>query len=175
MPFVKNYFYKIIFLSTLLCFLVSCGSEKYFQTAAGNNKNEKFPEPSALLTQDNNPPDLYKRARHSFLKENYTHAAALFTKFIKNNPKDSLADNAAYWLGECHYYREKYTKAILTYKNLVRKYPASEKVSDAVLKTGVSYYSLYDLDHAYHYLKQVITRYPFSPAAEKAREIIKDF
>ncbi len=42
MPFVKNYFYKIIFLLTLIYFLVSCGAINDSKKPAGNHKNKAF-------------------------------------------------------------------------------------------------------------------------------------
>ena len=211
MPFVKNYFYKIIFLIALIYFLVSCGAFNNSKKSAGNHKNKTFDQiqlsgsasnsksksvntnnnqtnkklqldqkkTSIPIVQDKtesqNPINLYKKARQIFIKEDYRNAATLFAEFIKKYPKDTLADNAAYWLGECYYSFGDYNKAILIFKDLVKKYPKSEKTADATLKTGYSYYSLYELNRAHHYLKLVITKYPFSSASQSARSKIIDF
>lgn len=124
---------------------------------------------------DTTPADLYKKARNLLLEENYLPAAALFIEFMKNHPKDDLADNAAYWLGECHYSLGEYKQAISVFKDLIAAYPKSEKVPDAILKTGYSYLSLEDSNRAHHYLKQVLKKYPFSLAAEKAQEKLRSF
>ncbi|MCP4718853.1 MAG: tetratricopeptide repeat protein, partial [Desulfobacteraceae bacterium] len=93
----------------------------------------------------------------------------------EQHPKHNLADNAMYWLGECHYSSGQYAKAVAVFKDLVKAYPKAEKVPDAILKTGYSYLSLDDINRAHHYLKLVLTKYPFSPAAEKAQEKLKEF
>ena len=126
-------------------------------------------------TQHLNPSDLYKKARNLLIEENYITAADLFTDFIKKFPENTLAGNAAYWLGECYYSMNRYKKAITIFKDLVAKYPKSGKVPGALLKTGYAYLSLDDSNRAHHYLKQVLRKYPFSPAAEKAEEKLKSF
>ncbi|MCD4675304.1 MAG: tol-pal system protein YbgF [Desulfobacula sp.] len=118
---------------------------------------------------------LYKKAKNLLDEDNFKNAAALFTKFIKNHPQDNLTDNAAYWLGECHYSLGDYKKAIIKFKDIETKYPKSEKVPDAILKLGYSYLSLDDSNRAHHYLKKVLKKHPFSLAAEKAQEKLKSF
>ena len=121
------------------------------------------------------PAVLYKKARNLLVEDNFKAAADLFTEFIKNYPKNALADNAAYWLGECYYSMGDYNKAILVFYDLTKKYSKSEKVPDAILKLGYSYLSLDDSNRAHHYLKKVITKYPFSPAADKAQKKLGSF
>ncbi len=121
------------------------------------------------------PAQLYKKARSLLLEGDSTHAAQLFKTFVDQHPNHSLADNAMYWLGECHYSSGQYAKAVTVFKDLVKAYPKAGKVPDALLKTGYSYLSMDDTTRAHHYLKLVLTKYPFSPAAEKAQEKLKEF
>ncbi|NOX35844.1 MAG: tol-pal system protein YbgF [Deltaproteobacteria bacterium] len=151
---------KILDLEKKVSFL----EKKKKASAKGINKNE-----------NSTPLVLYRKARNFFVENNFIKAAALFKKFIKKYPQNSLADNASYWLGECHYSLGNYKEAILVFKNLVTRYPKSEKVPDAILKIGYSYLSLDDSNRAHHFLKKVITKYPFSPAAEKSLEKLKGF
>jgi len=121
------------------------------------------------------PSVLYKKARNLFIEDTYTRAASLFAQFEKKYPEHDLADNAVYWLGECHYSMAEHEKAVIIFNRLTTQYPKSEKVPDALLKTGYSYLLLDDANRAHHYLKQVLKKYPFSPAAEKAQEKLKGF
>ena len=121
------------------------------------------------------PAVLYKKARNLLVEDNFKDATDLFTKFIRIYPQNALADNAAYWLGECHYSMGDYKKAILVFKDLTKEYPKSEKVPDAILKLGYSYLSLDDSNRAHHYLTKVIKKYPFSPAADKAQQKLRSF
>ncbi len=121
------------------------------------------------------PSQLYQKARNLLLEGDVSNAAQLFKTFVEQHPKHNLADNAMYWLGECHYSSGQYAKAVAVFKDLVKAYPKAEKVPDAILKTGYSYLSMDDINRAHHYLKFVLTKYPFSPAAEKAQEKLKEF
>lgn len=138
-------------------------------------KKRRASNPVQYKFKYNSPEGLYKKARNILLEDQFLNAAGLFRTFIKNHPKNSLADNAAYWLGECHYSLGDYPKAILVFKDLVAKYPKSEKVPDAILKLGYSYLSLDDSNRAHHFLKQVLKKYPFSAASEKAQEKLRSF
>ncbi len=138
-------------------------------------KNVPKAKPVQYKVEYTSPPVLYKKARNLLIEENYKNAASLFTEFIKNHPKHSLADNAVYWLAECYYSLGDYKKAISIFKDLEINYPKSEKIPDSILKLGYSYLSLDDTNRANHHLTKVLKKYPFSPAAEKAQEKLKSF
>ena len=138
-------------------------------------KNKAVVKPVQKKKKAATPEVLYKKARNLLIEDNFKDAADLFTEVIKTYPQNALADNAVYWLGECHYSMGDYKKAILVFQSLTLKYPKSEKVPDAILKLGYSYLSLDDSNRAHHYLKKVITNYPFSPAADKAQLKLKGF
>ncbi len=121
------------------------------------------------------PAQLYQKARTLLLAGETDNAADLFSTFAKAHPDHALADNAMYWLGECHYSLGRYQKAIGVFKALVNTYPKAAKVPDALLKTGYAYLSLDDINRANHFLKLVLKKYPFSPAGEKAQDKLKEF
>ena len=121
------------------------------------------------------PVQLYQKARSLLLENDQDSAADLFATFAKQHPEHGLADNALYWLGECHYTKGRYDKAVEVFKQLVNTYPKAEKVPDALLKTGYAYLSMDDVNRASHFLKLVIKKYPFSPAAEKAEAKLSTF
>ncbi len=121
------------------------------------------------------PTQLYNSARSLLLEENFPGAARLFKNFVIRYPDSELADNALYWLGECHYSLGDFQEAIQTFKDVVALYPHGGKVADALLKTAYAYLSLDDADRAHHYLKLVVKGYPFTPAGEKAEQKLKAF
>ena len=156
------------------------GLEKTIQDLKNRVTQLEKAKPKNKTTNDSNvhtdnPQELYKKARNLLLEEEYTNAATLFKRFIKDHPDNSLADNAAYWLAECYYSMGDYKTAVLLFKDLEIQYPKSEKVPDALLKAGYSYLALDDSNRAHHYLKKVLKKYPFSPAAEKAQEKLGRF
>ncbi|MCP4672130.1 MAG: tetratricopeptide repeat protein, partial [Desulfobacula sp.] len=74
------------------------------------------------------PSQLYQKARSLLLEGDVSNAAQLFKTFVEQHPKHNLADNAMYWLGECHYSSGQYAKAVAVFKDLVKAYPKAEKV-----------------------------------------------
>jgi tol-pal system protein YbgF len=122
-----------------------------------------------------NPILLYNRARSLLLEENFKGASELFKEYVKQFPDSELADNALYWLGECHYSLGEYQDAIKTFKDVVTLYPNRGKSPDALLKTAYAYLMLDDADRAHHYLKLVVKGYPFTQAGEKAEQKLKAF
>ena len=127
------------------------------------------------VPEDTKPSLLYKKARSLLLEENFPKASELFKAFVVQHPGSPLADNALYWLGECHYALGDFPDAIKVFKEVVDSYPKGGKVPDALLKTAYSYLSLGDSDRAHHYLKLVVKGYPFTPAGEKAEQKLKTF
>ncbi len=123
--------------------------------------------------QYSDPAQLYKKARTLLLAKEVDNAADLFSTFIQKHPDHGLADNALYWLGECHYTTSQYKQAIQVFTKLVKNYPKAEKVPDALLKTGYAYISLDNITRAELYLKRVIKKHPFSQAAGKAEIKLK--
>ncbi len=121
------------------------------------------------------PGRLYKKARSLLLEGSFKKAEALFIQFIKKYPYNDLADNAFYWLGECHYTMGDYKGAVKIFKALVKKYPKGGKVPAALLKTAYAYLSLNDVNRANYYLKLVVSKYPFTEAGEKAELKLKTF
>jgi TolA-binding protein len=102
------------------------------------------PEPQPAPAQVE-PRLLYQEARDSLLKGDYDKASRLFKEYALRNPDGELADNALYWLGECHYSQGRYQEAAEVFKDLVQRYPKGGK------------------------------QYPFTPAGEKAEQKLKLF
>ena len=53
-------------------------------------------------------------------------------------PKDTLAGNAQYWLGEVYYKQQNFAKAAVAFKDGYSKYPEGTKGPDCLLKLGLS-------------------------------------
>lgn len=119
------------------------------------------------------PSLLYKKGRNLMLEERFEKASHVFTEFLKSYPGHRLADNAMYWLGECHYSMGEFNVAADTFLALVERYPDGMKVPDALLKAGYSFLAVDDVNRGHHYLKQVVKKFPFTKAADKAESKLK--
>lgn len=130
------------------------------------------PVSPALLPQE--PGQLYELAFATLQKREYDKAAALFRRLADSFPDHTLADNALYWLGECHYARKDYKAAIETFEEVLTRYPRGGKAPDALLKNAFSRINTGDKDGGRTILRQLIRDYPFTDAAAKAETRLKN-
>lgn len=137
---------------------------KEVKPAAQAKKEEKIPEPETL----------YRDAQEFYAGGKFEEAVNGFKRFIKYYPKNPLADNAQYWIGEVYYSNKDFAKAVVEFKKVVDNYPDENKAPDAFLKTGLSYMEMDEKNHAAETFKKLIDRYPKSDAAEKARVKLKE-
>ncbi|MEW6266084.1 MAG: tol-pal system protein YbgF [Thermodesulfobacteriota bacterium] len=113
---------------------------------------------------------LYRQGRDLYLKNDFEGAAKVFRQMLSQSPRDKLAPNARYWLGECHYSRRQFREAIAEFEQVVRDYPASEKAPDATLKIAYSLHLLGDGAGAMENLRTLLNKYPTSHAATMVKK-----
>jgi tol-pal system protein YbgF len=82
--------------------------------------------------------DQYNYAMGLLTQANYPAAEQAMRNFVQQWPKDSLAGNAQYWLGETFYVRKDYASAATAFAQGYEKYPKSGKAADDLLKLGMS-------------------------------------
>lgn len=78
----------------------------------------------------------------------YDEAEQALRGFIQRNPKDALAGNAQYWLGETYFARKDYNGAASAFAEGYEKYPHSPKAPDDLLKLGITLGILGQKDNA---------------------------
>lgn len=100
--------------------------------AAGNGALTSGALPGGSATEQ------YNHAFGLMKQANYPAAEAAFKEFVEAHPKDQMAGNAQYWLGETFYARGKYMEAASAFAEGYKRYPKSSKASDALLKMGMS-------------------------------------
>ena len=94
-----------------------------------------------------------------------------FRKFLQTHPSSSYADDAAFWMADCHFKQGDYKNAVLRFDDVVRNYPAGEKAPDALYRQGES---LLKLGPGYHpaakrAFERVLKEYPESSRAEESK------
>jgi tol-pal system protein YbgF len=141
-------------------------------------ESEKEPqhreEQPAKPVVSNNKTAKYEAAYNSFKDKKYKEARKKFEVFIKEFPKDELADNAQFWIAETYYGEKDFEGAILAYETLLKKYPNSKKAPAAFLKQGLSFIEIGDKKTGKVILEQLIERYPDSKEAGIAKKNIED-
>jgi tol-pal system protein YbgF len=107
---------------------------------------------------------------YSFVrKRQYVKAEHAFTEFLVNHPKDKLAGNAQFWLGQTYYVRKMYDKASRAFIKGYETYPKSPKIPGYLLKIGMSLAATGDKELACGALDELKSSYPNSPENQKLR------
>ncbi len=139
---------------------VAAAEEKQEETA---REEEKVSSPEAL----------YKEGQDLLNAEKQAEALSAFKSLVKHYPKNSLADNALYWMGEIHFSNKDYPAALIEFSKVANDYPGENKAPDALLKLGATYQQMGEKDKATAALKELIARYPKSEAAKKVKSKAK--
>lgn len=105
----------------------------------------------------------------------YTDARAKFQEFLEKYPKDALAGNAQYWIGETYYSLDEMPAALAAFQDVIKKYPKSNKVPDAMLKVAYVYDKQGDRQKAISHLKDLVARYPKTKPASLATQRLKSW
>jgi len=120
------------------------------------------------------PTEAYRMAYNDYLKGNYDLAVESFKLYRQQFPDSPLADNALYWIGECHFSQKKYDVAIDDFNEVVLAYPQGDKVPAAHLKKGISYMELGKKEEALAAFKLLVSKYPLSEETRIAQDKIKE-
>ena len=84
------------------------------------------------------PQDQYNYAFGLLRRADYPAAAQALRAFVQRYPRDPLAGNAQYWLGETYYVRKDYKNAASAFAEGYQKYPRGPKAPDNLLKLGMT-------------------------------------
>jgi tol-pal system protein YbgF len=113
---------------------------------------------------------LYNLARQRLDQGQTAKARDLFQDFLNRYPKDELAANAQYWLGETFYAEKKWNDAIVEFQKVLKEHKASDKIPDALLKIGMSFQAQGDCQNALLFFDEVAQAHKTAPAAKTAHD-----
>jgi tol-pal system protein YbgF len=113
------------------------------------------------------PKQLYEAAYGQLLRQDYGAAQAGFIDFLRRYPKDPLAPDALYWLGETHYVQRNYADAAEAFDLVTASYAGSAKAPEAQLKRAMSLAQVGKREEACSALRQLGTKFP------NARPVVK--
>lgn len=124
--------------------------------------------------------ETYQKALIAFNQKKWEKASELFTLVVINSPGSDLADDAQFYLGECHFQRKDYLLAISEYQKLTERYPYSPLVEDALYKIALAQFKNapdFQLDQEYTLkaldsFQEFIESYPNSKYRKEAESNI---
>ncbi|MCP4584265.1 MAG: tol-pal system protein YbgF [candidate division Zixibacteria bacterium] len=118
---------------------------------------------------------VYNMAYLDLTKGHYKLAIKGFEDYLESYSKTSLADNAVYWIGECHYILKNYPKSQKWYEKLINEYPKSEHMASARLKFAMSMYNQRYKTKSKQYFQDVVKDYPGTEEANQAAEMLRRY
>ncbi len=114
----------------------------------------------AAAGQAASPRELYDLAYAHVLRKEYERAEMGFREFLQSYPRDKLAPDATFWLGESYFQRQRYREAAEQFLKISRDYPKAGKGPDSLLKLGMSLNGLGARDQACATFAKVGVDYP---------------
>ena len=78
----------------------------------------------------------FSSAMNLLAKARYDEARAAFRNFADAHPKDDLAPQAVYWVGDIAYVQRDYGNATRAFAEVIKNYPTSSRAPDSMLKLG---------------------------------------
>jgi tol-pal system protein YbgF len=128
-----------------------------------------FMPPQRAPGATDNPKQLYETAYGYLMQRDYSSAQTAFEEFLTRYPKDSLAGNAQYWLGEAHFVRGEYKAAAGAFLKGYKEYGSNPRAADSLLKLAMSLDRLGQTDAACSSFNELTTRFPDAPDNVKSR------
>jgi tol-pal system protein YbgF len=114
----------------------------------------------------------YRTAHAAWQSNNTATCIDRFRDFLQTYPESPYADDAAFWMADCHYKQAEYKKAVLRFDEVVRNYPAGNKASDALYRQGESLLKLGPgfREAAKRAFERVVKEYPDSARSSEAKQ-----
>lgn len=108
------------------------------QAPAGAAEQAAAAAAGTVVLPGDTPQQQYEYATGLLQRGAYAEAEIALKSFVGQYPKDPLAGNAQYWLGETYYVRSDFKSAAVAFAEGYQKYPKSSKAPDNLLKLGMS-------------------------------------
>ncbi|HEX6693706.1 MAG TPA: tol-pal system protein YbgF [Longimicrobiales bacterium] len=117
---------------------------------------------------DQNAAQLYARGMERLNEGAYAAARTVFQGITRQYPKDPVAADAQYQLGEVYYAEQNYSSAYTAFEAVPAGWPESVRAGEALYRAGVIAQERKETARARRYYDAVIEQYAGSDAAKAA-------
>jgi tol-pal system protein YbgF len=124
--------------------------------------------PPQLVAPPSTQPE-FSSAMNLLAKARYDEARAAFRSFADAHPKDDLAPQAIYWIGDIAYVQRDYPSATRAFAEVIKKYPTSSRAPDSMLKLGQALIASGQKKEGCTALAALPAKYPHATAAVLAQ------
>ncbi len=140
----------------------------------GTTQHAREPMPAPLTVSADDTPecqDLYREAFRYFQRNEYNYSIREFRSFQRQCPDSEKADDAQYWIGECHFVQDDFNRAILEF-NDVLSYRKGDRVPAALLRQAQAFVEIGDPTDARLVLQKLVKDHPSADQAAQAYSIL---
>ncbi len=116
--------------------------------------------PSVAATGSGDPRTDYDAAYAYILQRQYERAEMGFRQFLQSHPRDRLASDATFWLGESYLQRQRHREAAEQFLKVSTEYAQSQKAPDAMLRLGIALNALGARDQACATFAELERKFP---------------
>jgi tol-pal system protein YbgF len=106
----------------------------------------------------------YDEAMNLLARARYDEARAAFRAFADASPKDPLAPQAVYWVGNIAFVQKDYAAAAVAFAELIKKYPTNPQGAKSMLQLGQSLLALGEKEKGCVTLGAIKGKYKQAPA-----------
>ena len=119
----------------------------------------------------------YQEGVSAWRSKDYTTCIDRFRGFLQTYASSSRADDAAFWIADCHYKQGEFKNAVLRFDDVVRNYPTGNRAPDALYRQGESLLKLGPGFHeaARRAFERVLKEYPDSARAAQAKRQLEAY
>lgn len=137
--------------------------------------------PAPVATDEPPPPTegpasaelaLYREAYDAWRTNDHASCVDRFGRFLQSFPSSKYADDAAFWLADCHYRQGDLKTSVLRFDEVATRYPESDKAAEALFRQGEALLQMGPQfsKAAQKAFQRVIDNYPDHKRARDARE-----
>jgi tol-pal system protein YbgF len=109
--------------------------------------------------------EAYDGAYAAFQRREYEQAEMGFRQFLQSYPRDRLATDATFWLGESYMQRQRYREAAEQFLKISKESPRAGKAPDSLLRLGMALNGLGAKEQACATYAKVGVDYPQASSA----------
>jgi len=102
----------------------------------------------------------FDAAMNLLARAQYDEARAAFRAFADSYPRDDLAPQAIYWVGDIAYVQKDYADASRAFAEALKKYPSSPRAPESMLKLGQSLLAMNEKKEGCLALGALSSKYP---------------
>jgi tol-pal system protein YbgF len=115
---------------------------------------------------------LYREAYDAWRTNDHATCVDRFGRFLQSFPSSKYADDAAFWLADCHYRQGDLKTSVLRFDEVATRYPDSDKAPEALFRQGEALLQMGPqfAKAAQKAFQRVIDNYPTHKRAQDARE-----